>query len=220
MKISSHAPSFLPWAGYWNKVASADLFLLTGEGYYNGQAYQNRVTFDGALAIIPLDKATKHGPLRKVKIAAELAVPTLAQRIHHTYRGPRFPFAHRLEPLIETMHMMGVQHNLMRVNVQLHHVVAGLLNIQTETRVDTAPTQAKTPTEHLAALIVRYDEDPVYYAGPGAMTYLSLQPPPFPVQVQKFREPICRDSIVQVIAQEPDPEDYVRTCATWGPLES
>jgi hypothetical protein len=218
MKVSSHAPSFLPWAGYWNKVALADLFLLTGSTTFDWQSSQNRVTFDGGLATIPVVPSTKHGPIRDVLIAYPETLPAIATRLSKVYRGDKFPYASRLEGLIETLQMMGPVAGLMMANVQLHRIVADLLGIETQTILDTGPLRGTSASRRVADLLLRHDPNPTYYAGPIAKGYLSKDLPPFPVWVQTIRYGTCRDSVLQLIATEPDPADYVRTCAVWEPL--
>jgi hypothetical protein len=194
------------------------LFLIMGGVDFNWRDTQNRVTFDGHLATIPIVNTTKHGPIRDVLIAHEETLPAIADRMSKTYRGAKYPYAKRLEGLIETMKMMESQASLMMVNVMLHRVVAELLRIHTKTVVDTAPTAGETTTERLTALILRYDDAPVYYAGSGAKNYLMRYRPSYPVMVQYPRTDLCQDSVVQVIATEPDPTDYVMSAATWSPL--
>jgi hypothetical protein len=42
MIVAAHQPSFLPWLGYLDKIARADLFVVMDDLQYEAQNYQNR----------------------------------------------------------------------------------------------------------------------------------------------------------------------------------
>jgi len=46
--LAAHQPNFLPWIGYFHKMAKADVFVLLNEAQVSKNSYANRVKIKGA----------------------------------------------------------------------------------------------------------------------------------------------------------------------------
>ena len=71
--LSVHQPQYLPWLGYFDKVADSDLFVFLDEPQYKKREFQNRNRIKGAqgevwLAVPVLSKGKFDQPIKDVEI--------------------------------------------------------------------------------------------------------------------------------------------------------
>ena len=73
MILSVHQPQYLPWLGYFDKVAASDLFVFLDEPQYKKREFQNRNRIKGPtgevwLAVPCLSKGKFDQPIKDVEI--------------------------------------------------------------------------------------------------------------------------------------------------------
>jgi hypothetical protein len=75
--LAAHQPAYLPWLGYFDKMARADLFVVIDDVQYEPQGFQNRnrVKVNNGLAwlTVPVDRALRGAPIREQRVAEERA---------------------------------------------------------------------------------------------------------------------------------------------------
>jgi hypothetical protein len=192
-----------------------DLYIGLGGVDYAHQNYQNRVKIQDSWLIIPVSHETKFKPLHQVKINDLYWVKKAADRIQKTFCTKKYKYHNRLWPILQELHEHSNQ-SLLQLNIKLERKVFGALGLKTDNVLDVnSPYLQKDKTENLVEHVLRYSENPLYYAGSGTLKYLDTKKVPFPIMKQIFRDGVCKDSIVQLIASEPDPADYVANAATW-----
>ena len=97
MIVAAHQPHYLPWLGYLDKIAKADLFVVMDDLQYEAQNFQNRQRVklnDGAGVADGAARARRAGRSRSATSAsttaasreAALAAPPLAARSRSHYR--------------------------------------------------------------------------------------------------------------------------------------
>lgn len=73
MIVAGHQPNYLPWLGFFDKMARCDVFIIEDYVQFERQGFQNRTkikTFEGAKWLtVPLRKETKSLPICEVRIA-------------------------------------------------------------------------------------------------------------------------------------------------------
>jgi hypothetical protein len=61
--VAAHQPHFLPWLGYLDKLAKADLFVVMDDLQYEAQNYQNRqrvkLSEGAAWLVVPLERGSQ-----------------------------------------------------------------------------------------------------------------------------------------------------------------
>lgn len=92
MIVAAHQPHFLPWLGYLDKLAKADVFVVMDDLQYEPQNFQNRNRVK-----------TNHGPtwLSVPLLAAKQSATLLERRIDNTGRGGRHHWQHRMWRTLE-----------------------------------------------------------------------------------------------------------------------
>ena len=215
LRVSSHQPSFLPYVGFWNKLASTDLFIVMAGVQYTDRNYQNRVKLNGSWLTLPVQR-NHRVPLYQVHLADTLDLLSAAKRIEQTLCCKRYRYGHRLEEVLWYLRT-STGDSLVSVTVPLQIIIASMLGITCRVELDfKEPDHQLDKTERLVKQVRRWAVDPIYYAGAGAVEhYIDRAKLPFRLMAQRVREDACNETILQVIAGEPDPADYVRMAATW-----
>jgi len=106
MRISIHQPNFLPWMGYFYKIAQSDAFVFLDHVEFTKRSYTRRVKIHKAhdlqqeqLITIPLQKHSDHAAIHTLKMHSE---SNWRQKIHaQIYQSyHKAPYFHQLEPLL------------------------------------------------------------------------------------------------------------------------
>lgn len=103
MKFAVQQPQFLPWEGYWHRVAECDAFVFYAGVQYPSQNYTNRVRVGPDKTWMVLPVIAPHGTLIKDVKIDPTDVQKLARRIKQTYCTKKKPYAGRLDNLVSLM---------------------------------------------------------------------------------------------------------------------
>jgi hypothetical protein len=231
IRVCSHQPSFLPWVGFWNKLAQCDLYVALCGVPFATHDYQNRVKLAGSWLTLPLDKSTRHLPLYQVKVRDTKAA---AISLEKTLHCKRYPYYDRIAPIVEFLKLptndLWPDLSLTTINLQTMKLVRDLLGLKYEIKVDFEPGSGQfSKTQNVMNAVGDAVESVqqglfykgvTYYAGSGALAYLNRTQIGKHVQVlvQGMKPGLQEETILQSIAREPDPADYVMNAATWRPL--
>jgi hypothetical protein len=174
MILSAHQPQFLPWLGYFDKIAKADVFILMDDVQYKKNEWQNRNKIKTAQGphwltvpvhydfgqLIKQIKLNEEDPWRKKNLR------TWEQSYAKT---PHFLL---YKKFMESLHARPWE-NLADINSQCVREVCGFLNIKTKmVSSSDVPVEGKS-TERLVNLCKALKAD-VYFSGAGGRDYLDL----------------------------------------------
>lgn len=135
-RVAAHQVNFLPWAGFWHKLVSADVFVVCAGFKFTRRGYENRVRMEdtGAWATIPV--SSKRSLCCDAIISDTRAVGQIARRIDHWSRQRRYKYRNRISPVVECLRDNG-EAKLYQLNLQLIRVILDILGHRgTEVRVD------------------------------------------------------------------------------------
>jgi hypothetical protein len=75
LKVAIHQPNYLPWAGYFKKMAMADIFVILDTVQFSKDSYTQRTkirTKDGWLWLtIPIEKEFNFKPIHEVRLPGD-----------------------------------------------------------------------------------------------------------------------------------------------------
>lgn len=216
MRVASHQPCFLPWPGFWHKALSVDVFVLSAGVEWAKDGYLNRIEHAGSWLTLPVD-AKDDSRICDVRIAKD------QRRLTKTCKSlAQVSGAHksRLEPFIEALRAVEPGHRILEINVLLLQLMAGTLDAKVSFRMTTDAGSGDTTTERMLNRIgMVAPEMTAYYAGRGALDYLEKskfgQRDVFVQDPSRFSS---SPSIVQLIANEPDPADWIMSRGSWRKL--
>ncbi len=174
MILAAHQPQYLPWLGYFHKMASCDVFVYLDDVQYKKREFQNRnkirvkegvqwltvpvITkghYDQAISEVRVDPtsawAKDHWTAVKLAYAKASFFPAYAQELESFYRRPWT----RLSDMSRTL-------------IDFHRRV---LNISTPVRLSSEFSLTTAKTQRLLDLCRALGAD-TYLSGQGARDYL------------------------------------------------
>lgn len=211
--VSSHQPLFLPYTGYWAKIAASDTHIvLTGVQFIRDD-YLQRTKIAGNWFGLPLDRSTIRGPIKDVRVQHS-GLDNAASRLLLTY-GKKWAGHQNIAQLAEVLNRTTTRW-LWEIDLVLMVAVADLLKIEFDLAIDdVVPDRGLSKTERLVAHVLRHtaEGDGVQYlAGGGTMTYLNFEYVPKNWSIHTNKRSYPEDSIVDYLAKNEIPD----LTSAWG----
>ena len=173
MIVAIHQPNFLPWLGYFNKIARADRFVFLERAQYSKGSYTNRVRIleQGAPAWLtqPLSKAFGK-PIGDIEIADSEWPQKHLSRLRNAY-GRAAAFSDVWQDLSE-IYSSVPRGPLAGANRHMISAVSGRLGLSTDFVTDGELMAADlSGAERLVALLQACGTDVSYLSGRGGRNY-------------------------------------------------
>ena len=139
MRIAIHQPNFLPWMGYFFKMAHCDTFVILDHVEFTKNSFTKRVKIHKAddwqedqYITVPLQKHSDHAGINTLTIADnEHWQQKIKASIHQTYH--KSPFYHQVEPLLERFFTRLLPSNsFSEFTIQIIQYIAELLGLKPE----------------------------------------------------------------------------------------
>lgn len=206
-RVSSHQPSFFPWAGFWNKFARSDVHIMSCGVQFAYGDFQNRVKILDFMATLPVEKDAKHKLLKDVQFKPE-ALPKVLHSIRQALTGKKWPGRRHVEELMTASASWAESSTslcwLNSVNTVHAARLIGLESCRVVRDMEVSP-EGRSKTDRLIARVRRHVPEGriQYLAGSGALGYIEVDrlPPDFEFLVQRPKEGAPPQSILQLIAQ-------------------
>ena len=221
MKISAHQPDFLPYSGWFYKLANSDLLdLRIHAQIVKRPGYQRRVQMRAKWTNVVLAEGqSMFDPISKVRIDNEAT----RKQVINTVRGRYADAPYRKGRMDELCDAINDQHSdlLWQFNLGLlMYVRDEVLGITTPITI-SQPSQG-TKVEGLLSYLSLYPSLDTYLAGPGAKKYMADTTPfdEVGIKVEWSRHaPVTGDSIVTLIMDYEDPMELVMREKSEGETE-
>jgi hypothetical protein len=232
MRVAIHQPQYLPWLGYFDKLDSADVFILLDTVQFKKHEWQNRNrirTKEGWqwLTVPVIDRFPERIDLVEINSRADWARKHCqALRLHYGHA----PFWEPLGPqLLALLDAPGEK--LSPLNVALVELLGRHLGIQTHCILASTLTARNEPTDRLIDLC-RAVGGTEYLAGQGGAAYMETGrfiEAGIGVQVQVYQHPeypqrsapfVSHLSVVDLLFNcGPESLPILRSGRRWSPLE-
>ena len=218
--MSSYQPALFPWSGFWARFEESDVHVvLAGVGFRYGD-YHNRVPFMGTWLTLPVVRSTTSGPIKDVKICGG-ALDRMLNTVTMALGGKRRRHGDRIRDVVADVRSERPSDYLVDVCLNCMRAAASALDLKTSVVLDEYVPEGLTKTDRFVSSVTRYvGKNVTYLAGEGTAGYVDAESLP-----QGFEVVVCRPnggagpySILQVIAQNDDPMEYVREGFTWKNL--
>jgi hypothetical protein len=137
MRIGIHQPNFLPWMGYFHKIALSDTFVFLDHVEYTKNSYTKRVKIHtpndfskDQYLTVPLQKHSDYIAISSLQIANNINwQKKMVAKIYETYH--KAPFYHQIEPLISIFFTPPINHtSFSSFNIEVIKYISELLELQ------------------------------------------------------------------------------------------
>jgi hypothetical protein len=170
VKVTIHQPDLLPYSGFWFKMATCDVFILSVHDQFQKHGYQRRVSMRGTWCSHQLVGRPSMVPIKDVEVAAGWQ-GRIVSAIQGRYAGAAH-YGSRGAELTERI--LGCEGQLLHeVNIAMIEVVRDMLGVTTPLVVTDPPHLAGT--ERLVEQ-VKMVGGTSYLAGQGGRAYMGEQP--------------------------------------------
>ena len=221
MILAAHQPQYLPWLGYFDKMALADRFVLLDTVQYKKNEWQNRNRIRAAKGsqwlTIPVHARF---PARFDEVEADDKAPWRrkhAATLRQAYA--RAPHRDAVLPALERLLQRPLR-RLAEINIEALRILADLLEVRTETILASSLAGIpEGPDARLIALCRRFGAER-YLAGAGGRDYMDLEAwkrAGIEVVFQEFRGPVY-DQMRPGFEPNLSAVDFLMHCGP-GPIE-
>ncbi|MBF0187430.1 MAG: WbqC family protein [Magnetococcales bacterium] len=174
--VAIHQPNYLPWLGYFHKMAEADHFIFLDDVQYSKNSYTNRVQIEKGEGNRWLTLPVTHRfgqSIAQVSPAKSTWARSHHDLLFNTYR--QAPFFKEVMPLLKEQLFSLPEDSLARINQTLILFIAELLALECRIHVSSElKVEAESADQRLILLTKRLvPENGVYLSGKGGANYQS-----------------------------------------------
>lgn len=136
MRIGIHQPNFLPWMGYFHKIALSDTFVFLDHVQYTKKSFTKRVKIHKPNNIlsdqyitVPLKKHSDFASINSLQIATgNHWQHKISTQIYESYH--KAPYYYQIEPLISIFFTQPLKdNNFSTFNIEIIKYISNLLGI-------------------------------------------------------------------------------------------
>jgi len=173
MIVAIHQPNYLPWFGYFAKIARADVFVFLDDAQYSKNSYINRVQIDGSgnARWLTVPVRYKFGdPINAVRAAGSEWRQEHVRMLESHYRSAPF-FSEVFEWLAPLLNSIQ-DDTIASMNGALVEAVAGHLGLRTRfLRASSMKAADVSGDDRLIALLRTLGSGVTYLSGQGGASY-------------------------------------------------
>jgi hypothetical protein len=175
MVLAAHQPNYLPWAGYFHKMARCDVFVLLDQVQYSRTSYTARCLIKGVqgktrwLSVPVFKKGRYYQKISEVAIDNETEWQDIHNRTLESCYA-KAPYFDQYGQLLASAYHKPRQ-NLSELNTELIGSLAGGLGIRPRLVKQSELGVVSESNELLIDLCKKMSAD-VYLSGPGGRKYL------------------------------------------------
>lgn len=195
MIVFIHQPEYIPWLGFFDKIARCDTFVIYDDAQYQHGGFHNRnrirTNYGWEWVTVPIS----HGhpqTIKDVRIAGtQWKNKQLGMITHYYYKTPYF---NEIFPILK--HAISLNHDfLIDLDVHLIKAIADLLDIKVNTtRSSDLPYCGKEKNEKLVSMCKLLGAN-TYLSGSGGKNYVNestFNEANIDVQWHKYEHPIYK----------------------------
>lgn len=198
MKISIHQPNYLPWLGYFHKMAMSDIFVLLDDAQYpRGKTIISRVKIKTANGLhwltVPVKNGSRYGKINDINIADD---PNWQKKHWRTieYSYQKAPYFEKYASGIKKVLMTDWQ-RLINLNAMLIRLMKDFLNIEAKVIFSSEISDPNLNGKEKIFNIIESLKADVYITGQGQGSKRYINPDDFKERGiklinQDFRHPV------------------------------
>jgi hypothetical protein len=173
--VAIHQPNYLPWLGYFHKMAAADVFIFLDDVPFSKGSYTNRVKImargEGHWLTVPIS-VHLGDPINQVRVATSDWTSSHRIKLRSTYsKASAFDATWpRIEEILDGI----PESDLATINRHLIEIIAGDLGLNCQFLASSEiDVKGATGDDRLVALVTAVSPDGTYLSGRGGEKYQS-----------------------------------------------
>ena len=205
----------MPWLGFWNKILSSDVFILSTGIQFVRRSYGNRAVMkdNNSWATIPVFFNFEN--YNKILISDMGAVKQIGRRVLHWSQQKQYKYSNRLDEIIDRL-INNDENNLCQLNIDLIFLILKAINHKsTKLVIEDYSWGNEDKTKIITSMVMKYGN--VYLSGSSGIKYMSRDDikEVDKAYIQRVLPDIGGETILHSIAYEEKPIDYINKNATW-----
>ncbi|MFC1496523.1 WbqC family protein [Candidatus Margulisiibacteriota bacterium] len=172
MKVAVHQPQYLPWLGYFDKIAKCDCFVFLDEVQYKVREFQNRNkirTTDGSIWLTVPVLCHGRPKIKDILIDNETDWKKKHLKSIETFYH-KAPFFDKYYAFFEELYSKEWK-KLVEINIAIISYFLRELGIKTEIKLESEIGTSTMKTERIIEICKKLNAD-TYLSGAGAKAYL------------------------------------------------
>jgi hypothetical protein len=195
MKVAVHQPQYIPWLGYFHKMASSDLFVLLDTVQYKKREFQNRnrIKTPAGPLWLTIPVLTKGSYLQKISEVRIDHQERWAEKHRHGLERnySHEPYYKKYRNFLEEIYGRKWE-SLLEVNMATIKYLGRALNLATPIMLESTLGTTQTRTGRIIEICQKVKAD-IYLSGQGAKDYLDenlLAQNGITLEYQEFVHPV------------------------------
>jgi hypothetical protein len=210
-------PQFLPWIGMWHKAVSADVLVHYVGVKFDQYDHMHRVTLAGAWMTLPVEKHSRNRLIKDVRISDAAHCRALSKALQDKI-GRKARFFDRLAPVFSRLDTWRGLF-LADLSTTLFDDVRQILGMNLDIRVDDTDRTGLDKVPKLDTCLQAHfaGQSFIYLQGAGGLNYMGHQALKVPreTRFQRVNHGLSPDTVLTLIATDPDPLTAIKACACW-----
>jgi hypothetical protein len=172
MIVFVHQPEYIPWLGFFDKLARADVYVIYDDAQYQHGGFHNRNRIRTPEGWEWLTVPISHGypqTIKNVKIAGDLWKNKHLYGIRHHYQNT--PYYSRYYPLIKDALMLNHE-SLLGLNLHLIKTIANILGMNPKMVFSSELPYAGTEKNEKLVSMCKFLGADCYLSGSGGKNYI------------------------------------------------
>lgn len=211
--LAIHQPDFIPYSGFFYKLAKCDKFLIGDFYNYSPNGYQQRVKIGGEWLtelVIDKKKITLDTPINKVEVDAKVTYERIMSAIDkHLKHAPYYKRVRRTINEWGELYGMGYA-RLSDLNMSLFYMIGNEIGIDVQSKICWLPIDKPETTKGQCIVDIMQGVEPFkemkYLSGAGGKEYIGDEFEKAGIEVEFSKHHAkYSGSILEVIAYEIDP---------------
>ena len=195
MRVAVHQPQYIPWLGYFHKIASSDLFVLLDTVQYKKREFQNRnrIKTPAGPLWLTIPVLTKGSYLQKISEVQIDNQERWAEKHRHSLERnyAHAPYYKKYRDFLEEIYGQEWA-SLIEVNMATIKYLCQALNLDTPIMLESTIGTTQTQTARIIEICQKVKAD-IYLSGQGAKDYLDenlLAQNGITLEYQEFVHPV------------------------------
>ena len=215
--LAIHQPDFLPYSGFFYKLAKSDKFLIGDFYNYSDSGYQQRVKLGGEwLTALVIDKKdiTLDTPISEVRVDGAVTYQRIMSAIDkHLKSAPHYKRVRRTIREWGELYGKGTP-KLSDLNMSLFYMIGNEIGIDVQSKICWLPIDKPESTKGQCIVDIMQNVEPfkemAYLSGAGGKSYIGTEFEDAGIELLYSKHKAkYTGSILEVIAYEADPLSVV-----------